>query len=60
MKKSYVSRRYLKEKWDKLKWDMERVVGVYEDGEDNVAEEANRVAYEMIDFMDAIKNELTY
>lgn len=30
----YVSRRYLREKWDNLKWDMEKVIGVYDDGDD--------------------------
>lgn len=56
--KQYVSRRYLREKWEKLKWDMEKVVGVYEDGSDNVAEEAQRVAYEVVDFMNSIAKEI--
>ena len=55
----YVSRRYLNEKWDKLKWDMENVIGVYRrDGEDNCAEEAERVKYEIKEFMDAIWSEI--
>ena len=54
----YVSRRYLREKWDNLKWDMEKVVGVYDEGADNVAEDAERVKGEIAFFMDAIKMEL--
>ena len=56
--KEYVSRRYLREKWDKLKFDMENVVGVYDEGSDNVAEDAQRVAYEVIDFMNSIAKEI--
>lgn len=56
--KQYVSRRYLREKWDKLKFDMENVVGVYDEGSDNVAEDAQRVAYEVIDFMNSIAKEI--
>lgn len=56
--KQYVSRRYLKEKWEKLRVDMECVIGVYDDGPDNVAEEAQRVAYEVNDFMKAIAKEM--
>ena len=56
--KEYVSRRYLREKWDNLKWDMEKVIGVCDDGEDNVAEDAERVKDEIASFMDAIKKEL--
>ena len=56
--KGYVSRRYLREKWDNLKWDMEKVIGVCDDGEDNVAEDAERVKGEIASFMDAIKKEL--
>lgn len=54
----YVSRRYLREKWDNLKWDMEKVIGVYDDGEDNVAEEAQSVANEVIHFIEAIAKEI--
>lgn len=56
--KQYVSRRYLKEKWEKLRVDMECVIGVYDDGPDDVADAAKRVSREMADFMDAIKKEL--
>lgn len=28
-RKMYVSRRYLREKWDSLKWDMEKVLDIY-------------------------------
>lgn len=54
----YVSRRYLREKWESLKWDIEKVVGVYDEGSDNVAEDAERVKGEIADLMDAIKKEL--
>lgn len=54
----YVSRRYLNEKWEKLKWDMENVIGVNKDGSDNVAEDSERVKYEIKEFMDAIWNEI--
>lgn len=53
----YVSRRYLREKWDKLKWDMEHVV-LAEGESDNVAEEVVRVRFEMLDLMDAIRKEM--
>lgn len=56
--KQYVSRRYLREKWEKLKWDMEEVIGVYDYRDDNVAEDAARVAWEVCDFMEAIKREI--
>ena len=59
MAKQYVSRRYLREKWEKLKLDMECIICVYdEDGPDNVAEEAKRVAYEVNDFMESISKEI--
>jgi len=31
----YVSRRYLKEKWEKLKWDMEETLDVYSEYADS-------------------------
>lgn len=54
----YVSRRYLREKWDNLKWDMEKVIGVYDDGDDNVVENAQRVANEVIYLIGAIAKEM--
>ena len=54
----YVSRRYLREKWEGLKWDMEMVVRIYDEGSDNVAEDAERVKGEIAFLMDAIKKEL--
>ena len=57
--KQYVSRRYLREKWGNLKWDMEKVIGVYDDGDDNVAEDAQRVASEVIHFMESIVKEIS-
>lgn len=57
-RKMYVSRRYLREKWEALKWDMQKVLNIYEAEGDNAAEDAERVASEMADLMDAIKKEL--
>lgn len=54
----YVSRRYLREKWEKLKWDMENVIAVYEDGDDDATEAAARVAWEVCDWMESIKREI--
>lgn len=56
--KQYVSRRYLREKWEKLRCDMENVIGVYDYRDDNVAEDAARVAREVCDFMEAIRKEI--
>ena len=53
-----MSRRYLREKWDNLKWDMEKVTGVYDDGHDNVAEDAQRDANKVIHFIEAIAKEI--
>ena len=53
----YYSKRYLKEKWDHLKWDMEEVLFKVE--EDKIPEEmVDRVKREMTYFIDAIKKEL--
>ena len=52
----YVSKRYLREKWDKLKWDMEHVV--LEGEGDNVVEEVIRVRFELLDLMDSIRKEI--
>jgi len=54
----YVSRRYLREKWEALRCDMENVIGVYDDGSDNVAEEAERVRANILDKMESIRQEL--
>lgn len=59
MAKQYVSRRYLREKWERLKIDMECVIGVCDDdGPDNVAEEAQRVAGEVKYFTECIVKEI--
>ena len=55
---NYVSRRYLAEKWDRLKWDMESVIGVYRGGNDNVADESKRVKSEIAELMNSIIKEL--
>jgi hypothetical protein len=52
----YVSKRYLREKWDALKWDMEHVV--FEGEGDNVVEEVVRIRFELLDLMDSIRKEI--
>lgn len=32
----YISKRYLREKWEKLKWDMERTLNIYDTQSDRV------------------------
>ena len=53
----YVSRRYLNEKWEELKWYMEDFIGVNKDGNDDVSEFSEVVKYDIKEFMDAIWNE---
>lgn len=54
---NYVSKQYLFEKWESLKWDMEMVI--LNDGPDDVAEQiANRKA-NIIDKLDAIRKEVS-
>ena len=58
----YVSRRYLEEKWDNLKWDMENFLDVYckETNEDKVDEETlKRCTYDIVDMCTCIINELS-
>ena len=54
----YVSRRYLREKWEDLKWDMENIIKVYDDVFDDASEEAERVKANVLDKLDAIKKEI--
>lgn len=56
--KQYVSRRYLLEKWENLKWAMEDVIGVDKDGDDNVAEATAKVAWDVCGLMESIKREI--
>ena len=54
---TYYSKRYLKEKWDALKWDMEEILLNNED--DRIDEEkVKRVRNEMNYYIDAIKKEI--
>lgn len=54
---TYYSKRYLKEKWDALKWDMEKILLNNED--DRIDEEkVKRVRNEMNYYIDAIKKEI--
>lgn len=55
----YVSRRYLHEKWRKVKWDMEKVLEVEDGAEDKVSgEDARAVRAEIADSFNAIMKEL--
>lgn len=57
----YVSRKYLKEKWEALKWDMEKVVDVYGNTteEDQVdPEDVRRCAANIIDKCESIMREI--
>ena len=58
----YVSRRYLREKWENLKICMESVLDVNNKwtDKDNAADSAERVKGEIADLMDAIRKELGY
>lgn len=55
----YVSRRYLREKWRKVKWDMEKVLEVEDGAEDKVSgEDVRAVRAEIADNFNAIMKEL--
>lgn len=54
---TYYSKRYLKEKWDALKWDMEKILLNNED--DRIDEEkVKKVRYEMNYYIECIKKEI--
>ena len=53
---TYYSKRYLKEKWDALKWDMDMLLANEEDRIDE--EKVKRVRNEMNYYIDAIKKEI--
>ena len=54
---TYYSKRYLEEKWEGLKWDMEKVL--LNRYEDKIPEETvEKVRREMTYYLDAIKKEL--
>ena len=60
MASKYVSRRYLREKWESLKICMESVMDIdnkWTDS-DNAAEPAERIGREVIDLMNAIRKEI--
>lgn len=57
----YVSRKYLKEKWEPLKIDMENVIDVYgkKHSEDKVdSSDLERCYYNVLDKIEAIKHEI--
>jgi len=54
---TYYSKRYLKEKWDALKWDMEKIL--LNNDDDRIDEEkVKSVRNEMNYYIDAIKKEI--
>lgn len=54
---AYYSKRYLKEKWEGLKWDMENVI--FKTEGDKIPEEViEGVKREMTYYLDAIKKEI--
>ena len=53
---TYYSKRYLKEKWDALKWDMEILLKT--EGDKIPEEVVEKVKREMTYYLDAIKKEL--
>lgn len=57
MIKAYISKRYLKEKWEKLKFDFENILFA-DDGNDNVSDKCIRIRHEIFDNMDAIRKEM--
>ena len=55
----YISKTYLKEKWDALKWDMEKVILVDDTEDGGVSEETlNRCKANIRDKMQAICKEM--
>lgn len=54
---TYYSKRYLKEKWEPLKWDMEKIL--LNNDDDRIDEEkVKKVRNEMNYYIDAIKKEI--
>ena len=53
---TYYSKRYLKEKWDALKWDMVMLLSNEDDRIDE--EKVKKVRNEMNYYIDAIKKEI--
>ena len=53
---TYYSKRYLKEKWEPLKWDMDMLLDNEDDRIDE--EKVKKVRYEMNYYIDAIKKEI--
>ena len=57
MEGKYYSKRYLKEKWRGLKWDMEEIILKHED--DKIPQEViDRVKREMTFYMECIMKEI--
>ena len=57
----YVSRKYLREKWESLKWDMEKTLDIYKKRteSDSIEEsDLNRCYYNVMDKIECIKREL--
>lgn len=56
---AFHSRRYLREKWEGLKYDMENVLRIYDTEDDKITDEdISRVKREMRYYVDAIMKEV--
>ena len=56
----YYSKKYIREKWDNLKWDIEKVLAIYDDGDDSIPEDdILRTRGAILDNCDAIISEIT-
>lgn len=58
MIKAYISKRYLKEKWENLKFDFENILFADDNSGDNVSDKCIRIRHEIFDNMDAIRKEM--
>lgn len=57
--KVFHSRRYIREKWEGLKYDMEKVLRIYDTEDDKITDEdISRVKREMRYYVDAIMKEV--
>lgn len=58
MIKAYISKRYLKEKWENLKFDFENILFDDDNSGDNVSDKCIRIRRDIFDNMDAIRKEM--
>lgn len=54
-----ISKRYIREKWDSLKWDIENVLKIYDTTENKISEEdIKRVKGDIEHCLEALRKEL--